>query len=121
MPPCFNAALDIRRTVRAESSETVWTQGANFAFAASDTIYDTSDGYKTWSDALQCFKFCITISEATAVGTPATTTGRYPGLVIFVLSKPNESRTGLTKIGTYTMSQDEFVHFLIVGSAEDIQ
>jgi len=115
VPTSFNNALDIRRTVRVGSSESVWTQGANFSFAIGDTIYDTLRAYERWADALQHIRYCVTVSQATAVSPSTANAPRQPGYVGFNLSAPNASKTALTAIRAYAMTQDEFVRFLITG------
>ena len=53
VPPCFNEALDIKRTERVEGKKKnlVWTQGSAFSFKQGDTVYDTADAYKVWAEA----------------------------------------------------------------------
>jgi hypothetical protein len=120
VPICFNNALDIRRTVRVGSPKPVWTQGANFSFAPGDTIYDTSDGYQTWAAALRHIRYCFHVSGATAVSSPTTTAPRQPGTITFTVSAPNDSRTALSHIRTYTVTQDDFVRLLISGWSDQL-
>lgn len=121
VPVSFNNALDIRRTERVGSLESVWTQGGNFSFAIGDTIYDTPRAYERWADALQHIGYCITVSQATAVSPPTVTTPRHSGYVGFNLSAPDASKTALTAIRAYAMTQDEFVRFLITGPPVELQ
>lgn len=120
LPVCFNNALDIRRTIRVGADKPIWTQGANFSFAAGDTFYDTQQAYDRWADALQHIHYCFHVSQATAVSPPTTATGRQPGSVTFTVSTPNEPRTALSHLRTSTVTQDEFVRLLITGFPADL-
>lgn len=120
VPTCFNNALDIRRTVRVGSPKPVWTQGANFSFAPGDTIYDTPHGYQAWADALRHIRYCFHVSDATAVSPSTTGAARQPGSVTFTVSSPNEPRTALSQVRIYTVTQDEFVRFLISGFSDEL-
>lgn len=115
VPVCFNNALDIRRTIRVGADKPVWTQGANFSFSAGDTIYDTTQAYDRWADALLHIRYCFHVSQATAVSPPTTGAGRQPGSVTFTVSTPNEPRSALSHVRTSTVTQDEFVRLLITG------
>lgn len=120
LPPAFNNALDIRRTVRVGERELVWTQGANFSFSVGDTIFDNEAGYGPWDAALKQIRFCFQVSNATAVSPPNPRSPRQSGSVTFTVSIPNEQRTVLSVVRTHTVTQDEFVRFLIVGFPDEL-
>jgi hypothetical protein len=115
VPDTFNDALDIRLTEVVSEPRPIWTQGANFSFAPGDTIYDTPLAYQVWSEALQHIRTCIQVSQATSVQPPTGGTPRQPGAVTFSVMAPNEPRTALAHVRTYTVTQDEFVRILITG------
>ena len=120
LPICFNNALDIRRTVRVGAASPVWTQGANFSFGAGDTVYDSNSAYDEWGRVLQNGGRCFQVAKATAVSPPSAGAARSAGSVTFTLSKPNESRTALEIVETHTVTQDDFVRFLIVGFPDQL-
>ncbi len=119
VPSCFNAALDIRYSERKKNKKPywVWTQGADFSFAAGDIIYDTPDGYKVWSEALKSIKRCVQISEAKPAG-GAEEGDRYSGLVKAKVFRPNEKRSALCLEQELQMTQYDFVSYLIFGRPE---
>lgn len=132
VPFRFNNALDIKRTVRAGSNELIWTQGANFSFAPGDVLYDTAHGYQEWGDALKHVRYCIQVVRGTAASTPLAPSKnsspgtqpipralRSPGSVSLTISRPNEQKTGLSEICSASLTQDEFVRFLIGGTCSD--
>lgn len=123
VPSCFNGALDIRQTERVVKGKKSldWTQGAFFSFKSGDTIYDTPEAYKVWSEALKQIKVCLTVKNATSAGNNESDNIRYPGSVTFAILKPDKQRTKLIEQEQRTLSQDEFVKFLITGNmAEEI-
>ena len=123
VPACFNDALDIKQTQRVQGKKKsiVWTQGSSFAFKAGDTLYDTADAYKVWSEALKSIALCVQVKTASSAGASKRGTRRFPGLVTFSILTPDERRTKITERGEHTMSQDEFVRFLIAGSPDDLK
>jgi hypothetical protein len=117
LPACFNEALDIRKTKRKKDGKEVliWTQGAFFSFKSGDKIYDTAKGYEEWSSALKHIKFCISVKYAEDVSLSEDGKTRLPGLVNFTNFKPNKNSSDLIEGEERTMTQDEFVKYLIVG------
>lgn len=121
--PCFNAELDIRRTERVEAGKRrrVWTQGALFGFQAGDTIYDTIDARKIWSEALKTIRLCVQVRSALPVGLRRDGTGRFAGFVRVCILTPDGDRSRLVERGEYSMSQDDFVRLLISGLPDSLK
>lgn len=116
-PSCFNEALDIRQTERVKDGRKslYWTQGAFFSFKQGDTIYNTPKAYEQWSKALEHINICISVKTATDVSLGEDGKSRFPGSVTFIILKPNKQRTKLVEQEQRTLTQDEFVKFLITG------
>ncbi len=123
VPPCFNDALDLKLTprLRGKIKTLEWTQGASFSFGVGDTLYDTADAYKVWSVALNSIEVCVQVKAATPAGFTDDGTRRLPGSVTFSIFTPNEDRTKIVERGNHTMSQDDFVRFLVGGSPNDLR
>lgn len=122
LPSCFNEALDIKLTERVQKKKTVtiWTQGSSFSFKAGDTIYDTHYAREVWTESLKRFNLCVHVDAAAAAFTPKGSAGRSIGTVAFSVFTPNEERNKLVLRSVHTMSQDDFVKFLIAGPSEEI-
>lgn len=123
VPSCFNDALDIKQTERVANKRKalVWTQGSSFHFSAGDVIYDTPEAYKVWSEALKSIGVCVQIKIGSSAGPIEGGTGRYPGSVTFAILTPNEERTKIVERAEHSMSQDDFVRFLISGPPEELK
>lgn len=121
VPPCFNEALDIRKTERSINGKRTlqWTQGSSFSFKAGDTLYDTPRAYEQWSEALRHINICLSIKEALSAGVSADGKSRFPGSVTYVILKPDKQRRKLIQQRQRTVSQDQFVKFLIAGDEEE--
>lgn len=117
VPPFFNNALDIRRTQRIESGKSAlrWTQGANFSFKTGDVIYDCPEGYGAWLQALRRMRRCLQVLAASGAVAAQPPRPRTLGFVHFDLGVPNADEDRLVSTGTHTLSQDDFVCFLISG------
>ena len=117
VPACFNDALDIRQTERVVEGKTVsiWTQGANFDFNTGDVLYDTADAYKDWADTLRNVRVCVQVKAATPKSSGETGRISSSGNVTFDLMKPGEDRKALAFVSRHSLSQDEFVRFLVSG------
>jgi hypothetical protein len=116
VPQAFNDALDIRLTERiiAKTKKLVWTQGSVFSFSRGDTLYDTKKAYEEWSTALQHINIRIQVERA--MPSNVYDDGkRFSGTVTLEVSTPNSCRTNFQKRGSITMTQDDFVEFLIFG------
>jgi hypothetical protein len=129
VPACFNNALDIKQTPRIkDGKETlVWTQGSAFSFKPGDTIYDTPKAYIEWREALKHISLCISVEEATDA-TPAKRNTeqnemipRNPGSIRFSILRPNEQKTAIVKRGSFQVTQDEFILFLIKGPDNELK
>ncbi len=122
VPPCFNDALDIRQTERVENKQKTltWTQGSSFAFKAGDTLYDTPDAYKVWSEALKSINLCVQVKLGSSAGPLDGGTGRFAGSVTFSILTPNDYRSRLVERADHTMSQDDFIRFLIGGPPDEM-
>jgi len=123
VPTCFNEALDIKQTERVQNKKKtiVWTQGASFSFKAGDMLYDTPGAYKVWSEGLKHIGFCIQIDSASSAGPTEGKNFRFSGNVTFSIFTPNEERNRIIRRGSHTMSQDEFIKFLIVGPSGELK
>jgi len=117
VPPCFNEALDIQQTERViDGKKTLcWTQGTFFSFKQGDTLYDTPKAYEVWSDALKHINTGLSVKAATNAGASEDGKSRFTGSVTFTILKPDKQRTKLVKQKERTISQDDFVEFLIIG------
>ena len=121
--PAFNEALDIKQTERVEDSKKgpVWTQGSTFSFKEGDTLYDTADAYKVWSEALKDINLCVQINLASSAQPFQGEVGRFSGSVSFSILAPDKDRSKMVECAEHTMSQDDFVRFLIVGPHDDLK
>ena len=122
VPSCFNEALDIKRTerVKNKNKRLVWTQGSWFSFKRGDTIYDTPDAYKVWSEALESISLCVQVKIAYNAGPSDGVSERFSGSVTFSILTPNKTRTKVVERAEHTMSQDDFVRFLIAGPCDEL-
>jgi len=122
VPPCFNDCLDIAKTERVMKSkkktQKVWTQGSRFAFHRGCILYDTPKAYHRWDVAISEIKYCISIQNAKNVKLEEGE--REPGIVEFSIFSPQYMKMSLEKIDEYTLTQDEFVRFLIEGDPKNI-
>ena len=126
VPACFRDALDIKWAERRKDGTSVWRwiQGSSFDFKQGDTLYDVPEADGGWGDALRRLGFCIAVTDASPAlpAKPAAVRPETPedvprdaGLVAFDVLEPNDSRTSLVRTGQRTLSQDDFVRFLICG------
>ena len=134
VPSCFNDCLDIRKTDRVPKTgrlvldettnkkkpkrrtQKVWTQGSRFAFHRGCILYDTPKAYNTWTDAINQIKYCVSIQSSTSAEPANKEKDRVPGIVEFSILAPSRQNTTLKEIGAYTLTQDEFIRFLINGN-----
>lgn len=117
VPKCFNDSLDIRltqRTVQGHISM-AWTQGSAFSFRQGDILYDTEVAYENWSEALKTMSLGVQVTHAAAAKPTSDGDSRYAGSVTFELLVPDKSKSRLVAKESRTMSQDDFVRFLIAG------
>lgn len=110
VPPAFADALDSVVTTRANFGRHEYgeSQGCLFSFSRGDCIWD-SPQYPTWGERLEHTTVGVQVKSAS----PATAIPRSPGNIVFDVNLI-ESKA-VKKIGTLSMTQDEFVLFLIVG------
>ncbi len=119
-PKCFNDALDIKFNCTPASPG--WTQSTCFAFKGQDTIYDTPKAHQIWSAALQEIGFSVIVQSASSAGQGAVGSGRrYAGNVGFAVCSPSEDKQKLIRRFTTSLSQDDFVRFLITGPSDDLR
>ncbi len=126
VPSCFNDCLDIAKTDRVvtdkqtkeKHTEKIWTQGSRFSFHRGCILYDTPKAYNNWSDAINEIKLCISIHNGEDAKPAIDTEGRNSGKVEFSIMIPGDMSNKLVSKGKYTMSQDEFVQFLIIGKPD---
>ena len=123
VPSCFNDALDVKQTERIENKKKtlVWTQGPSFCFKTGDTIYDTSNTYQVWAEALKTIGLCVQVKTGAGAGPTEGGTGRFVGSVTFAILTPNKDRSKIVERGEHSMSQDDFVRFLISGPSEELR
>ena len=117
---CFKDELDIKYTLRKELIDGKkkdimrWTQGPFYSFKEGHTLYDTSKAYLEWSEALKYIRFICEVIHAM----PNTVSDKKEfinGFVTFTLKKPNHDKTGITNIGQYTVTQNQFVNYIKTG------
>jgi hypothetical protein len=126
VPSCFNDCLDITKTSRVvkkkkeKKIEKIWTQGSRFAFHRGCILYDTSKAYQKWGNAVEKIKYCISIYSGTSAVPAMNEKERFSGVVEFSILSPRPLITKLEEIGEFTLTQDEFVSFLINGNPEII-
>ena len=138
VPSCFNDCLDIAKTARVvktgrlvqdektqkkkqeKKTEKVWTQGSRFAFHRGCTLYDTPKAYHRWGDAITEIKYCVSIHSGKSAEPAMNEKERFPGLVEFSILSPCSQAMNLKEIGEFTLTQDEFISFLIKGNSEII-
>jgi hypothetical protein len=138
VPSCFNDCLDIAKTGRVVKTgclvldektqkmkpetkiEKVWTQGSRFAFHRGCTLYDTPKAYHRWGDAINEIKYCVSIHSGTNAEPAMNGKERIPGIVEFSILSPSTRTTSLKEIGSFTLTQDEFMSLLINGNPEII-
>ena len=118
IPRCFNDTLDIKKTIRKEHGQDklVWTQGTAFSFKVGDTMYDTPSAYSLpWSQALQKLRLAVQVKEVIdAMQSDENVPGSSANVVVKIFV-PNDTKTRLERTGEYTLHQDDFVRFLIIG------
>lgn len=118
VPKCFNDALDIKKTTRIlhKQEELVWTQGATFSFKVGDILYDTVLAYQLpWHQAIHHIRLAIQITTIKSAITTDYIDVESAGGVVFQLLTTDDSKMRLEKIDEYTLSQLDFVRFLIKG------
>lgn len=118
VPAVFNSALDIK--FESSGPNKGWSQAGCFSFKKADTIYDTQDAYKPWSKALEKMSLALTINAATPAG-QGDGTERFPGRVDFSIALPSRDKKSLEVVLDWSMTQDEFVRFLIEGPRGELK
>lgn len=104
----------VKKSIQRKKKVLRWTQGDCYSFAEGHIFYDTPKGYLPWAEALQHINLICQVIDAKPRG--VNIEGVFlDGYVIFTLSKPNETKDALERIGRYRLSQMEFVKFLING------
>lgn len=121
VPKCFNVALDIQLTERKVNGKAIltWTQGSKFSFQEGDVLYNTIEASQEWSQALRRLKYCVRILSASDAIPAQKNNPRNPGLVKFKIQVPDEKMKFLIEHNEYSMTQDEFVSYLIQGFLEE--
>jgi hypothetical protein len=128
---CFKDELDIKYTPRKEAGQEVmrWTQGVEYHFAEGHLIYDTPKAYLQWSEALKHINCVCSVLSArpnkwVVLNKSKTETDSnkrkkqkkewklISGHVHFKISKPDAERVSLQTVGSYDLTQNEFVEFL---------
>lgn len=122
LPLNFNEALDIALTPRVKDKvqSLHWMQGGWFYFKAGDIIYDTPDAYEEWASKGMRFNYCIQVDSGQTATPAAKDEPRDSGLVNFSVFTPDRANTKLKTLGKFSMTQDEFVRFLITGESHPL-
>ena len=119
VPACFYDALDIK--FNCGIANPGWTQAGCFAFKAQDTFYDSPEGRSlVWIEALKTINFAIIVQSASSAGVGENNT-RYSGHVRFKVLRPNSTKDKMIETNEHTMTQDQFVEFLIDGNLEEVE
>jgi hypothetical protein len=124
VPRCFNDALDIKKTTRVENREEklVWTQGSTFTFKVGDIIYDNESAYSLpWQEAIHKIHLSIQVTEIRGDATAINKETEFSGRVVFQVLTPDVTTTRLENIGEGSLSNQEFVKFLISGPEGDLK
>lgn len=121
----FKMELDIKLTERKKNKIAYyeWTQGPYYCFSDGQVIYDATEAYTCWQDALKKVNLACQIVAAKPnipLKYDNEVTGKpeyrvLEGYVEFVLFKPDEGRTKLVPFVCYNLSQNDFVVFLKTG------
>lgn len=118
LPPCFNDALDIRRTEVA--GQLIWTQGSAFSFKKGDVIYigrqsrSETDG----NEKAQSFRQCIQITAAGEAKPASAEEPRDPGKAVFCIYRCGKNGAMFEPQEFRETTQDDLVRFLISGDME---
>lgn len=87
---------------------------AGYSFARGDVLYDTPLAYQIWSEALRHIITCLEVTVATSSGAQSS------GMVSFLVSHPDATRSKLVKGREYSGSQAEFVQMLRSGFWKEV-
>lgn len=138
VPDCFNECLDISKTNRTVKTgrkildeksgrlkeetklEKKWTQGSRFSFHRGCTLYDTPKAYQEWDKAIREIKYCISVENGMNARPAVNFDDRFPGEVEFTIFTSSNNKNTLQKIERFTLTQDDFVRFLIQGNSDII-
>jgi len=129
VPSCFNDCLDIAKTDRVvktddsgpkKKTKKVWTQGSRFSFHRGCTLYDTPKAYHRWGDAINEIRYCVSIYRGENAEPAARDNDRKSGTVEFTVLSPSKRAASFEEIGTFKLTQDEFIGFLIDGNPQII-
>jgi len=110
VPPCFNAALDIRMTPRMIEGRQVqvWTQGGLLSFAVGDSLHSLSNG--AYTQSLQCVQ--VVTSSADFYSDDS---GFVSGRVEFDIYARPDVQSAYQKVRRETLTQLDFLKMLIWG------
>lgn len=121
----FKMELDIKLTERKKNKTSYyeWVQGPYYCFSEGQLIYDSSEAYTCWDNALKKVNLACQVVAAKPnipikIDNAATGKPEYrvlEGHVQFLLFKPDEGRTMLMPFLGCQRSQNEFVNFLRTG------
>jgi hypothetical protein len=116
VPSAFNEALDIKQNCGAPNPG--WTQSGAFAFKSGDRLYDCSEAYSSWGEALKVMKLGIFIHSASSAGL-GDDGSRYGGAVQFTALTPDDACSRMVERFEHSMTQDEFVKMIVEGPTGD--
>jgi hypothetical protein len=124
----FYEALDIKFTKRIKQNKTIkiWTQGSTFKFSVGDMIWNHAYPYceNFISEAIRS-KIGIQVQSSKPC-LPKTNNRkeRSSGAVNFIILTENlnqDSKAFWKIVGNYSLSQDDFVKFLITGYCQSLE
>ncbi len=111
VPPGFYDALDIKW-----DKSLGWTQGGLFSFKQGDVLHDSRKAYESWFSDLT---LTIQVTSASPVS-QGSSGDRFEGNVEFEIFCPDKARVRVERLGSYRMSQVDFVRFIISGPDEQL-
>lgn len=125
VPIFFYEPLDIRFTYREKEKKKVWTQGATFKFSTGDVIWNHAYPYceNFASDGIKPKIGVQVQSSAPCLPKTKDRSERNPGKVnftIFTESIDTDSKIKWRISGHYSLTQDDFIEFLIKGYSQSI-
>ena len=126
IPPCFNDCLDITKTDRVitdkqtkeKRTKKIWTQGSRFSFHRGCILYNTPLAYQAWAKAVTEIQYCISIHNGENAKPAMGAEERKVGKVEFSVMVSGFMSNKLESKGEFTLTQDEFVKFLVIGNPE---
>jgi hypothetical protein len=126
VPKFFYEALDIKLTERKEKNKTLkkWTQGSTFKFSAGDIIWNHAYPYcENFVSEVIKPKIGVQVQSSEPCLPKSKNRSRYSGKVNFsIITEVDDSDSKIIwkTSGYYSLSQDDFVEFLITGRSQSL-